>query len=111
MFWSKKNNLRKEKKENEKKLRKLDGREVRYASKRDDITYVETVIGKNGIINVTDDMFSVVCGNKTIFSSPINDVWGSDLMSLDGIILSYKDKNTDKDIEIMVYYKYYRNVK
>ncbi|WP_055668872.1 hypothetical protein [Desnuesiella massiliensis] len=110
MFWSKKYKLKKEKKENEEKLRKLQGREVRYASKRDEITYVETVIGKNGVINIVDDIFSVICNDKIIFSSPISEVYGSDLMSLDGIILNYKDETTGKDVEIMVYYKYYRKV-
>lgn len=110
MFWSKKYKLKKEKKENEEKLRKLQGREVRYASKRDEITYVETVIGKNGVISIVDDIFSVICNDKIVFSSPISEVYGSDLMSLDGIILNYKDETTGKDVEIMVYYKYYRKV-
>lgn len=109
MFWTKKYNFRKE---NEEKLRKLHGREVKYASKRDSLTYVEMVIGKNGIIDVTNDVFSLVCDNKIIFSSPIKDLMGSDLMSLDGIILTHNNDDIGdcNEDEIMVYYKYYRKV-
>ena len=110
MFGFKKKKLNSEKKLNEEKLKKLHGREVRYASKRDSVTYVEKVIGKNGVIQVIDDIFSIVCNDKVIFKSPINDLWGSDLMSLDGIILTPGAEKPDTDNEIMVYYKYYRKV-
>jgi len=110
MFWIKKYKLKKEKKENENKLRNLHGQEVRYASIRDGVTYGETIIGKNGFIDVSDDIFSVICNDKIIFTSPLKDVWGSDLMSLDGIILYCENEEAYKDQEIMVYYKYYRKV-
>lgn len=110
MFLFKKLTINKEKKLNEEKLRKLHGREVRYASKRDETTYVETVIGKNGIINVEDDTFSLICSDKVVFQSPLKDLMGSDLMSLDGIILTKTSADTKIKDEIMVYYKYYRKV-
>jgi hypothetical protein len=116
MFGLTKYSLRKEKRENEIKLRKLHEREVKYASTRDNVTYGETVIGKNGIIKIVDDNFAIICKDKVIFESPIKYLWGSDLMSLDGIILTRVDKELDSydeiesDDKIVVYYKYYRKV-
>jgi hypothetical protein len=99
-----------EKKENEIRLRKLHEREVRYVSQRDEITYVERVMGKYGFINIIDDVFSINCDDKIIFSHPIEGLMGSELMSLDGIILSYVDENTKKTVEVIAYYKYYRKL-
>ena len=116
MFGFNKISLKKEKRENEAKLRGLHGREVKYASTRDPITYGETVIGKNGIIAITEDNFTIICKDIIIFESPIKYLWGSDLMSLDGIILTRVDKELDSydeiesDDKIIVYYKYYRKV-
>lgn len=107
MFFGKK---LKEKKQLEAAARKLNGKEIRYVSKRDSITYVETILGKNGIVNISDDdELSIICDNKVIFSHSINGLICSDLMSLNGVILSYKDKNREEN-EVMVYYKYYRKV-
>ena len=105
MWFSKK---QKEKKENESRLRKLQGREVRYVTTRDSETYDETIIGKYGEINITNDEFNIVCDNKTIFSHPIYGLMGAELMSLDGIILTYEDENTSKEVKLIVYYKYHR---
>jgi hypothetical protein len=110
MFGIKKYNLRNEKRSNEEKLRKLHGREIRYVSKRDSTTYVENVIGKNGEIVVTNDEFSLVCNNKIIFSSSIKNLCGSDMMSLDGMILTSYNNDIGADEKIIVYYKYYRKV-
>jgi hypothetical protein len=116
MFGLNKISLKKEKRENEAKLRRLHGREVKYASTRDNVTYGETVIGKNGIIEIIEDNFSIICQDKIIFKSTIKYLWGSDLMSLDGIILTRVDKELDSydeiesDDKIIVYYKYYRKV-
>jgi hypothetical protein len=110
MFGFKKYTLKNEKKANEEKLRNLHGREVRYASKRNSSTYEETVIGKNGEIVVSNDEFSLVCNNKIVFTSSIKNLNGSDLMSLDGMILTRNDKAEGTEEKIIVYYKYYRKV-
>ena len=105
MFWSKKN---KEKKENEIRLRKLHRRELRYITVRDGITYNQSVIGKNGIITIVDDVLSITCGNKVIFSHALEGLIGSELMSLDGVILTYNDESTGEEVEVIAHYKYYR---
>jgi hypothetical protein len=110
MFFKRIRREKQEKKDNEIRLRKLDGREVRYVSQRDELTYVERIMGKYGVISIVDDVFSITCDNKIIFSHPIEGLMGSELMSLDGIILSYMDENTKKPVEVMAYYKYYRKL-
>lgn len=95
------------KKENIQRLLKLDKREVRYVSSRDSETNVEYVLGKSGIINIEGDIFSIICGDKKIFESSIYEMTGSELLSLDGIIITTKNKDYT---EMIVYFKYYRKV-
>lgn len=110
MFSFKNLRLKNEKKENEEKLKRLNGREVKYVSRRNGITYEEMVMGTNGIINVSNNEFAIICSDKVIFSSPIKNLFGSDLMSLDGMILTHYDEYNKADDQLMVYYKYYRKV-
>jgi hypothetical protein len=110
MFFKRIRQRKQEEKENEIRLRKLHGREVRYVSERDELTYVERIMGKYGYISIVDDVLSISCDSKIIFSHPIEGLMGSELMSLDGIILSYMDENTRKPVEVMAYYKYYRKL-
>lgn len=110
MFGIKSFSFKKEKKENEAKLRKLHGREIKYVTKRDSETYVEMVIGKNGVIDISDDLLTLVCDNKTIYSGSIKELYGSDLMSLDGMILTRSVSDSLDEDKIVVYYKYYRKV-
>ncbi|SHJ18943.1 hypothetical protein SAMN05444401_2435 [Clostridium amylolyticum] len=110
MFWMKRYKLKKEKLENEKRLRKLHNQEVRYASIRDKNTNVETLLGKSGYIDIAEDTFSIICNDKVVFTSYINDISGSDLMSLDGMIIYHKNDALGENNELMVYYKYHRKV-
>lgn len=98
----------KDKKENEARLRRINGFEVRYVTTRNVNTYGETIIGKYGAIHIVDDEFSIICDNKTIFTHPLDGLQGSELMSRDGIILSYNDDKTGEYVEVMAYYKYHR---
>lgn len=106
MFFS--NKKMKELKENDAKLRKLEEREVRYVTTRDSITNVETIIGKYGYIKIEDNIFSIICDGKVIFTHSIDSLQGSELMSLDGIILSYESEKTGEITEVIAYYKYHR---
>jgi hypothetical protein len=109
MFFKKMMEKRKERKENEMRLRKLHGWEVRYVTTINPETYVEYIIGKYGVINITeDDNFVIICSNKIVFSHSIEGLQGSELMSLDGIILSYTNEETGEFKEVVAYYKYHR---
>ncbi|WP_163195479.1 hypothetical protein [Clostridium thermarum] len=98
----------KELKENEARLRRTNNFEVRYVTTRDGITYGESIIGKYGIIEIVDDIYRIICDNKIVFEHPIKGLMGSELMSLDGIILSYIDHKTGENVEVIAYYKYHR---
>ncbi|OPJ59337.1 hypothetical protein [Clostridium oryzae] len=106
MFFQKRKAM-KEKVENEKKLNKLQDREVRYVTTRDE-NNIETIIGKYGFITIEDGIFIIKCNDKEVFKHGVSDLQGSELMSLDGIILSYTDKETGIFNEVIAYYKYHR---
>jgi len=106
MFFT--NKKTKEKKENEARLRRINDFEVRYVTIRDPNKYGESIIGKNCVINIINDQFNILCDSKIIFTQPIETLQGSELMSLEGIILSYVDDKTGEDVEVIAYYKYHR---
>jgi hypothetical protein len=106
MFFTSKRS--KEKRENEARLRRINDFEVRYVTTRDPNKYGEVIIGKNGIINIINDQFNICCDNKVIFTHPICSLQGSELMSLEGIILSYMEDKTGEEVEVIAYYKYHR---
>lgn len=98
----------KELKENEERLRRTDGLEVRYVTTRDALNYGEIIIGKYGYIKIENDIYKIICDDKVIFEHSLNGLMGSELMSLDGIILSYEDESTGELVEVIAYYKYHR---
>ncbi|MFA9398660.1 MAG: hypothetical protein ACERKV_10410 [Clostridiaceae bacterium] len=107
MLFQKKLKKKREQKENLYRLKKLHKREVRYVTARDPITNIEKIIGKYGEILIENDFFSINCNEKEIFKHELTTLEGSELMSLDGIILSYYNSNNEY-IEVIAYYKYYR---
>ncbi len=87
--------------------KKLDGRCIRYVTERCD--GVETVIGKDGHINIVgEDEFAVTCGIKTIFRAGIDELQAWELLSLEGAVLTAFDKENGCERTVVVYYKYYR---
>ena len=89
-------------------LLSLDGKEVQYVTRRDSLEYGETIIGREGIINVYDNELIIVCGNEIVFRHPLEGLEGAELLSLDGINLRYKEADSDEVKTIVAYYKYYR---
>ncbi|WP_298845114.1 hypothetical protein [Clostridium sp.] len=98
----------KAKKENELRLKRIINFEVRYVTTRDPIQYGESIIGKGCIINILDNQFIIQNSNNVIFTHSIEGLQASELMSQNGIILSYTDDKTGKYIEVIAYYKYHR---
>lgn len=95
-------------KDNENRLRGLHGREIKYVSRRDPHDYGETIIGKDGVINITDDELVIICGGRTVFRHTLTDLTGAELMSLDGINLRYCKGDQQEKHTIIAYYKYHR---
>ena len=99
---------RKEIKENEARLMRINNFEVRYVTTRDPYKYGESIIGKSCVINIYNGDFSITSGNKTIFTHSIEGLQCSELLSQEGVILSYVDDKTGENVEVMAYYKYHR---
>ncbi len=80
---------------------------LRYATERDGDT--DSVIGKNGGFNVRDGQLIVSADNRVIFRCNIEEMSVSELMSLEGVIITAPDIESGGKIRtIICYYVYYR---
>ena len=66
------------------------GRTIQYITRRDRASNNETVLAKDGIINVIEDELVIHCDNNVILRAPINDIKAYELMNLSGINLVYE---------------------
>jgi len=104
--------LTKSKNENSPRFRydmakKLNGRHIKYVTERENNE--DIVIGHDGCLAIHDDDFIVLSDGDTKFRAKITDLSFSELMSLDGVILSGNDiEHGDVYRTVIVYYKYYR---
>jgi len=90
-------------------LSKLNGRHIKYVSLRRGMETSETVIGKDGVINIIDNVeMAILCNTKTVFRHRLDELKADELMSLAGVNLRYKDIGTGDDISIIAYYRYHR---
>ena len=96
------------KRENEARLRRINNFEVRYITTRDPKQYGECIIGKSCVINIINNDFNIYRDDNIIFTHPIETLQCSELMSQNGVILSYVDDKTGEDVEVIAYYKYHR---
>jgi len=96
-------------KENDVLLSRLRERQVKYVSLRKGMDNSETIIGKDGVINIIDDTeIAILCNTKTVFRHRLDRLRADELMSLAGVNLRYKDEATGEDMTVIAYYKYYR---
>jgi hypothetical protein len=89
-------------------LTQIDGKLIEYCSERDKGTYIETVLGKSGRINVIDNEVVILCEAHEVFRCDISSLQGGEFLSHEGVTLSAIDKTTGDRRSIMAYYKYYR---
>jgi len=106
MFFN--NKKSKQKRENDARLRRIDNFEVRYITTRDPTQYGESIIGRSCVINILNNQFNIQCDDNIIFTHPLENLQCSELMSQNGVILSYIDDKTGEDVEVIAYYKYHR---
>lgn len=92
----------------DKLLHSLDGRHIIYVVEKNPATYQEKVLGRNGVINIFHDKMTIVCSNDIVFDHPLEGLKCSDLMSLNGVTIRYKDKETGENMLLIAYYKYHR---
>ncbi|MDD2362285.1 MAG: hypothetical protein PHH84_04920 [Oscillospiraceae bacterium] len=89
-------------------ITRLDGRAVKYVTKRDAETSVESVIGRSGRINTKNGYITIICDGTEVFRCSSDEAKCGELLSLDGVIIYTKDENSHQDIMVVAYYKYYR---
>ena len=86
---------------------KIAGKHLKYVTER--IGNEETVVGKEGSICVRDGEVLVYASMDVLFRCPVDQMDASELMSLDGVILSGPDATRDGEVrKIVAYYLYYR---
>ena len=100
-FAPKNENTRRFKKE---MAKKLDKRAIKYCSERTE-NMGETIIGKNGMINLRDGELILLSSDQVVFRARIEELKASELMSLEGVILSGKDLEhggTERTVSLII---------
>ena len=92
-------------------LRQMDGREIKYVTRRirtDDGAVKEVILGKDGRIVVIEDEIRIMCGATDVFRCKTENATYYMLLSGDGITVSGVYEIDGKEMDIVVFYKYYR---
>lgn len=92
-------------------LRQMDGREVKYVTKRirlPDGNVKEEILGKTGRIVVIENEIRVMCGETDVFRCMAQDASYFDLMSGAGVTVSGVNLINGEQMDIVVYYTYHR---
>lgn len=103
--------LKKKQDKNNVTLAQMDGREIKYVTRRirdDDGNVKETILGKQGRIVVIDGEIIVMCGETDVFKCKVEESVYYTLMSGDGITVSGLNSINGEQMDIIVYYTYYR---
>ncbi len=86
---------------------RADGKHIRYVTER--VDNVDNIIGREGSLNVRDEYFIVLADGAILFRGYIPELKISELLSLDGLIISGPDQSSGgTERTIIAYYKYYR---
>ena len=86
---------------------KLHNRSIKYCSEREGDT--DLVVGRAGSITVRDDEILVLSSLQVVFRGKVTETSMSELMSLEGVILSGPDyEQGGRERTVIAYYTYYR---
>jgi hypothetical protein len=86
---------------------KLHNRSIKYCSERDGDT--DLVVGRAGSITIRDDEILVLSSLQVVFRGKVDETSMSELMSLEGVILSGPDYDRGgMHRTVIAYYTYYR---
>ena len=97
--------------ENENVLCEMDGREIKYVTRRiksPDGSVKETIIGKAGRIVVIDGEIRIMCGEKDVFKCMAENATYYTLLSGDGITVTGVNSLNGEHMDMIVYYSYHR---
>lgn len=103
--------LKKKKNNGDPALSQMDGREIKYVTRRernDDGTVKEIILGKTGRIVVVDGEIRIMCGTTDVFRCMAEDATYYTLLSGDGITVSGVNSIDGSAMDMIVYYKYHR---
>ncbi|MBE6565226.1 MAG: hypothetical protein E7655_08145 [Ruminococcaceae bacterium] len=105
-------NLFKSKNENSRAFRmemaeKISNKIIKYTAER--VDDVELVIGREGSISLRNGQIIVLSGGNIVMRTNVEDMHASELLSLDGVIITAPDlEQGGKERTIIAYYKYFR---
>ena len=86
--------------------KRLDGRAIKYVTERDETA--DSVIGREGALIIKGDELLVYSSADVVFRAKIDEMKASELLSLEGVILSGSDIEHDGiERQIIAYYTYY----
>ena len=103
--------FKKKKEKNENVLLQMDGREIKYVTRRvrdEDGNVKELILGKSGRIVVLDGEIRVMCGETDVFRCMAENATYYVLLSGDGITVSGVNSIDGEQMDIIVYYTYHR---
>lgn len=101
----------KRKQKNDPVLQQMDGREIKYVTRRvrtPDGNVKETILGKAGRIVVIDGEIRVMCGENDVFRCMAQDAEYYVLLCGNGITVSGVNTINGEKMDIIVYYVYHR---
>lgn len=104
-------NLFKRKNPQDTVLKEMDGRQIKYVTKRTvmpDGNVKEEILGKNGRIALIDGEIRVMCGEADVFRCMAENAKYFTLLSGDGITVSGINSLNDEKMDIIVHYTYHR---
>ena len=95
-------------KQEKKKLKKhLGGRHIKYVTERMP-DGIDSVIGKEGALIVKGDELLVFSSADVVFRANINELQASELLSLEGVILTAPDIQRNREVRtVIAYYTHY----
>ena len=86
---------------------KIAGKHIKYVTER--IDNEDTVIGRQGSLCIRNGEMIVFASADILFRTPVDSLTASELMSLDGVILTGPDLEHGGEVRtIIAYYLYYR---
>jgi len=85
-------------------IAKLDGRKVKCVSKRNRNTYGETIVGKEGFINLNDGVLRICCGNDIVFTGTVDELQIYEFLSHNGVNIEGVNSEDGEKVHVVAYY-------
>ena len=87
--------------------KKIASHRLRYLTEREGET--DIIIGRDGGFNIRGDEFIISADNRVVFRCRIPEMHASELMSLEGVIITAPDLESGGKVRtVIAYYVYYR---